>query len=405
VLRDNFQQVRALSAMQALAVPMLDTHARLMRAWEQQGRLNRAIEFLPDEEGLAERRAKKLGMTRPELAILLAYGKIALNDEVMASRLPDDLYLQAELQAYFPGPLVERFRNRLHEHPLRRNLIATTVSNAVINRTDPTLTLRLGDETGASASEIAAAHWAAWDAFQLGSLWGQVESLPSSVTAPIQLGMLAEISRLCERSTRWLLQHRRRPLDIGEAVSFFRPGVERVATEMSQLLSGEERHAIEQAASKLQAAGVPAELSARVAGVGPTFAALDVTQVSAQSGQDVGEVAAVYFELGSRLHLHWLRDRILELPRNERWSSLARAALRDDLYGLQSALTASVLTYGDAAGPIDADGCLDAWSEAAGQPLRRCMQVLEDIRATQSWDVAILSVPLRELRSVISSMP
>ena len=407
VLRDNFEQVQTLSAMQALAAPMLDTHARLMRAWEQLGRLNRTVEFLPDEEALAERRSKKLGMTRPELAILLAYGKISLYDQVLASTLPDDLYLQAELEKYFPHPLVKRFRGRLHEHPLRREIIATTVSNAVINRTDPTLTLRLGDETGASASEIAAAHWAAWDAFRLGDLWAQVEALPNSVPAPSQLEMLAGISRLCERSTRWLLQHRRRPLDVGEAVSFFRPRIERVTAEMPRLLSGEDRDALERSASSCRADGVPGDLADRVAGLGSAFAALDVAEVAVQIGRNETDVAAVYFGLGSRLHLHWLRDRIFELPRNERWSSLARAALRDDLYGLQSALTALVLTdrSGGEAGQagLDADARIEAWTKAAGQPLQRCMQVVEDIRAAESWDVAILSVPLRELRSVINA--
>ena len=405
VLRDNFEQVQTLSAMQALAVPMLDTHARLMREWEQQGRLNRGVEYLPDEEALAERRAKKQGMTRPELAILLAYGKIALYDHVLASTLPDDPYLKAELEAYFPHPLVKRFRNRLHEHPLRRDIIATAVSNAVINRTDPTLTLRLGDETGASPHEIAAAHWAAWDAFRLGELWARVEALPNSVPAPNQLEMLAEISRLCERSTRWLLQHRRRPLDVGETVSFFESRVERVTSEMPRLLRGEDRDALDRSAARFRTAGVPDDLASLVAGLGAAFAALIVAEVTVQSGRTEAEVAAVYFGLGARLHLHWLRDRIFELPRNERWSSLARAALRDDLYGLQSALTALVLNHGNREAPMDADERIEAWCKAAGQPLQRCMQVIDDIRAAESWDVAILSVPLRELRSVINAAP
>jgi len=276
------------------------------------------------------------------------------------------------------------------------------VSNGVINRTDPTLTLRLGDETGATPDEIAAAHWAAWDAFDLGELWAGVETLPNIVPAPIQVEMLADISRLCERSTRWLLQHRRRPLDVGDTVSFFRPRVEQVTTEMPRLLSGEDRDALERSAAKFRGAGVSDDLAGRVAGLGSAFAALDVAEVAVQSGRGEAEVAAIYFGLGSRLHLHWLRDRIFELPRNERWSSLARAALRDDLYGLQSALTALVLKRSDGAG-IDAEGRIDAWCQAAGQPLQRSLQVIDDIRAAESWDVAILSVPLRELRSVINS--
>jgi glutamate dehydrogenase len=140
-----------------------------------------------------------------------------------------------------------------------------------------------------------------------------------------------------------------------------------------------------------------------VAGLGSAFAALDVAEVAVQSGQNEAEVAAVYFGLGARLHLHWLRDRIFELPRNERWSSLARAALRDDLYGLQSALTALVLNHSD--GAVDPDDRVQAWCKEAGQPLQRTMQVIDDIRAAESWDVAILSVPLRELRSVINAAP
>jgi glutamate dehydrogenase len=328
-----------------------------------------------------------------------------LYDHVLASKLPDDPYLQSDLEDYFPRPLVKRFRDRLHEHPLRREIIATAVSNGVINRTDPTLTLRLGDETGAAADEIAAAHWAAWDAFDLGVLWAGVETLPSSVPAPTQLEMLADISRLCERSTRWLLQHRRRPLDVGETVSFFRPRVEQVTAEMPRLLSGEDRDALERSSAKFRTAGVPEDLADRVAGLGSAFAALDVAEVAVQSGRSEAEVAAVYFGLGSRLHLHWLRDRIFELPRNERWSSLARAALRDDLYGLQSALTALVLKRSDVGAATDTDGRIEAWCQAAGQPLQRSLQVIDDIRAAESWDVAILSVPLRELRSVVNAAP
>ncbi len=402
VLRDNYKQTQTLSAMQALAAPMLDTHARLIRVWEQQGRLNRAVEFLPDDEALAERRAQRLGLTRPELAVLLAYGKIAVYDEILASTLPDDPYLEAELEAYFPSPLVERFRNRLPEHRLRREIITTSVSNAVLNRADPTLVLRLSDETGASAPEIAAAHWAAWEAFRLGELWAQVEELDSRVPAQIQLDLLAGISRLGERSARWLLHHRRRPLDIGEVVSFFRPGLERVTAELPRLLRGVDRDGLERAASKLQEAGVPRELADKIAGLGPAFAALDVAQVAEQSG-DVYKVAAVYFGLGTRLHLHWLRDRILELPRDERWSSLARAALRDDLHSLQSALTASVLQYGDGREASDADEQIEAWVTAAGRPLQRCVQVVEDIRIAESCDLATLSVALRELRSLVQA--
>jgi glutamate dehydrogenase len=322
VLRHNYDQTQTLSAMQALAAPMLDTHARLMRAWEQQGRLNCAVEFLPDEEALAERRARQPGLTRPELAVLLVYGKIALYDEVLASSLPDDPYLQAELQAYFPRHLVERFRDRVGEHRLRREIIANAVSNAVLNRADPTLMMRLGDETGASAAEIAAAHFAAWECFRLGELWAQVQELDNRAPAPTQLAMLAELSRLGERSTRWLLRHRRRPLHILDTVSFFRPGVERVIAELPRLLHGADRDALDRTASKLREAGVPVGLAYGVAGLGPAFAALDVAQVTEQSGHGEADVAAVYFGLGARLHLHWLRDRILELPRDERWSSL-----------------------------------------------------------------------------------
>ncbi len=340
-------------------------------------------------------------MTRPELAVLLAYGKIALYDEVLASSLPDDPYLQAELQAYFPRHLVERFRDRLGEHRLRREIIANAVSNAVLNRADPTLMMRLGDETGASAAEIAAAHFAAWECFRLGELWAQVQELDNRAPAPTQLAMLAELSRLGERSTRWLLRHRRRPLDIVETVSFFRASVERVIVELPRLLRGADLDALDRTASKLREAGVPVGLAYGVAGLGPAFAGLDIAQVTEHSEHREADVAAVYFGLGARLHLHWLRDRILELPRDERWSSLARAALRDDLSGLQSALTASVLQYGAAGDTLDADERIQAWTAAVGRPLQRCMQVVEDIRAANSWDLAILSVALRELRSVI----
>jgi glutamate dehydrogenase len=401
VLRDSYTQTQALSLARAQAPGMLDVHDRLIRSLEQAGKLDRALEALPDAEAIDDRATAREGLTRPELAVVLAYSKITLYAALLESDLPEDPYLSRELAAYFPAPLPERFREQMECHHLRREIIATHVTNSLVDRAGTTFVFRLGEDTGAPASDIARAYTIAREVFDVPRFWADVEALDNVVSAETQLGMLLEARRLVERATRWLLRNRRRPLDIAAEVSRFGAGAGALSEALPDSLVEDERAASDSQVSELVAAGVPETLAARVASMAAMFAALDVVEVASATGRPVDDVAALHFLLGGRLHLHWLRDQIAALPRSNRWEAMARAALRDDLFSLHAELTADVLREGPAEGTAAAR--LDAWMAANATPVGRCLEILGDITTAGTYDLATLPVALREVRNLIQS--
>jgi glutamate dehydrogenase len=397
VLRDNYEQNQALSQAQAQA--LLYEQAGFIRRLEQAGKLNRVIEFLPDDEGLAERRTARLGLARPELATLLAYSKITLYEELLASDLPDAPELESELIRYFPTPVRERAAEPMRSHRLRREIIATRVTNRVVNRMGSTFVYRLGEETGAAAEDIVRAFTAGLEMFDVGLLWADIEALDVRVAVETQLAMLDQTNRLVERATRWLVRHRRPPLDITATVAHFAPGVSTLMRELPRLLTDTDRDELEQASVNLANKGVPTELALRIAGLGMLFSALDMVESTHASNLAVETVAGMYFALGTQLRLHWLRDQILALPLGNRWHSLARAALRDDLYELHSALATAVLQTSQP--QLDARERIEAWMAQNRAPVERWLQVLSDIKAGETYDVATLTVAVHGLENLI----
>jgi glutamate dehydrogenase len=401
VLRDSYTQTQALSLAGAQAPGMLDVHDRLIRSLEQAGRLDRALEALPDAEEIERRTTERLGLTQPELAVVLAYSKITLYAALLESDLPEDPYLSRELTAYFPPPLPERFSQQMGRHHLRREVIATHVTNSLVDRAGTTFVFRIGEDTGAPPSDIARAYAIAREVFDMPRFWDDVEALDNVVSADTQLAMLLEARRLVERSTRWLLRNRRRPLDIAEEISRFAAGARDLSGALPEILAESERASWTEHVGELVSAGVPEPLAARVASMAELFAALDVVEVASATARPVDEVAALHFLLGGRLHLHWLREQIAQLPRSNRWEAMARAALRDDLFSLHAELTADVLTESPAEGT--AEGRLDAWTAANATPVGRCLEILGDIRTAGTYDLTTLPVALREVRNLIRS--
>src|ERR687896_2513730 len=230
---------------------MLDVHDRLMRSFEQTGRLDRALEALPDAESVAERRTAGLGLTQPELAVLLAYSKITLYAALLDSDLPEDPALTPELAGYFPAPLPERFADRLERHRLRREIVATRATNGIVDRAGITFVFRLQEDTGAGPADIARAYAVARDVFDMRRLWADVEALDLEVDATVQIEMLLEARRLVERATRWLLRSRPRPLDIGAEIDRFAAGAAAVAEALPGVLVPGEREEIEARVAEL----------------------------------------------------------------------------------------------------------------------------------------------------------
>jgi glutamate dehydrogenase len=275
------------------------------------------------------------------------------------------------------------------------------VANELVDRAGTTFVFRLQEETGAAAGTLARAYAVAREVFGLPAFWTDVEALDNQVDAHVQLEMLIAGRRLVERSTRWVLRARQPSIDIAAAVSHFAPGAAIVASSLASFLDKGDLVLWQAKRDTLSAAGVPPELARRVAGMPWAFPALDIVEVAQATGRDVEGVAGVYFRLGGCLELNWLRDRIAELPRANRWHALARSALRDDLYSLHRALTQDVLGAAPVGGRPDADAQIDAWTTANAGPVERTRAMLADIRGTRVFDLTTLPVALREVRNLL----
>ena len=398
VLRDNRFQTQSLSVNGRIASQALDAHQRFIQFLEKIGRLNRALEFLPTDEQIAERRAKGLGLTSPERAVLLAYSKIWLYDEVVASPLPDDPWVATALGRYFPKALRERFAAYMPRHPLKREIIATYVINSMINRVGGTFVHRLLERAGARPDEIVRAYLLTREAFGFVDLWVAIEALDKVVDDSVQSAMLIDSGRLIERATAWFLRSRRLGEDMAATIAHFAPQVGAIAARLPELLDAAERARIEAAAAAYVAKGVPVELASRVVALDTLYATLDIVEVADAVKRPVETVAAVYFELATRLALSWLREKIATLPGDAHWQTLARSAMQDDLANLQRTISAEALANGvDLA---ESGKLVAAWEGRNQRNIQRVAQIVGELRAASAVDTAMLSVALRELRNL-----
>jgi glutamate dehydrogenase len=401
VLGDNDGQTRALYIAAAQAAAMRDVHLRYLDELERSQGLDRGLEQLPTGDELRDRAQTGGGLTMPELAVVLAYSKIALFGGLLASDVPEDPFLGRELEQYFPEVLRSRYPDQIREHPLRREIIATRVTNSVVDRAGTTFVFRLAEETGMAAPDVARAHTAAQEIFGLRKLWAQIAALDDVVGSDIQTTLLLEVRRLAERATRWLLRNRTQPLDIAATTEFFQPGVRELALIVPELVAEDRRRMLERMVAGHIGDGVPEDLAWEVVPLADLISALDITTVARAISRPVGDVAEVYFALGEYLKLDWLRGRILDLPRDDRWQNLARAALREDLHVVHSALAAEVLRTSAPTGRGHEH--VGGWVATIEAAADRCLRMLGDIMNSGRFDLATLSVALREIRTLVQA--
>ncbi|MBE0622422.1 MAG: NAD-glutamate dehydrogenase [Burkholderiales bacterium] len=398
VLRDNTFQTQSLSVTGRIAPQLLEQQARFIRALERAGRLNRAIEFLPSDDEIAERKAARLGLTAPERAVLLAYSKMQIYDELLASDIPEEPTIATALERYFPKALRQRYERQIQSHQLRREIIATHVTNSMVNRVGSTFVNRMREETGARTDEVVRAYLVTRDAFGMVPFWQQVEALDLKIADDVQSAMLIDAGRLIVRVTLWLLRNRRHLGDIASAIGYFQPGIERLGAMLPHALAPSERQGYDQTSARYVEAGAPDALAALLAGFDTLPAALDLVEVGDALGRDVESVAQAYFALGGWLEFPWLRTKVASLPSASHWQTLAKAALRDDLAGMQRQLTADALRSD--AGKGDAQQAIAAWEQGNRPLLERCRQVHAELRAHKTLDLAMISVAMKELRNI-----
>jgi glutamate dehydrogenase len=398
VLAHNYAQNLALANSVYQAPQMVHVHADWMERLSDAGVLDREIEFLPTDEEMESRRSAHKGLTSPELCTMLAWTKIALESEILASVLPDDPYLSDRLIGYFPRPLQETYAEAMRGHRLHREIVATVVVNEFVNQSGISCYHRLSGETGAGAADVVRAQIAARTIFSAAPLDAAIRALDHQIDAGMQTRLRMEVRTLVERATRWLVNNRRRPVDIAAAVDVFAAGVRQVQDALPTLLERRDREAYQGRLEHYAAADVPEDLALAVAVLPAAYAALTIVQTAARESRDPIEVAGVHFALGQQLGLDRLLTRIVELPRDDRWQTMARAALRDDMHAIHAQLTADVLDGGsqDATNPSE---LVRAW-ERGNRGVAESVKTLRSITAGRP-DLARMSVGLRVVRGLL----
>jgi len=395
VLRDNYQQTQAISVISQMAARDLDRHQRLIRAMERTGDLDRRLEYLPDDEEIADRLSQKKGLTRPEIAVIFAYAKNVTYRELLDSNLPDDPQLAEDLVRYFPKPLQQRFPDAIAAHRLRREIVATSVTNSMINRAGPSFMTEMRHRTGLPAAEIARAYTITREVFGLRALWNAVEGLDGKIAAAMQTRMLVETGRTVERMTEWFLRNEAHPLDITSSIEGYRSCILTLADKLGEVLDADQLAEVRARASRFAGPGVPEDLSFRIGQLKTLSAGCDIVRLGLVADTGVLDTGRIYFGIGGRFGLDWLRSAANRIPSDNQWHRMALLAIIDDLWGLQTALSAKVLT-GHGAGP----DAIQAWVAGHMEASARVDQLLQELRQMPQLDLAMLAVVNRELRNL-----
>jgi len=399
VLRDNYEQTQAISLTHTIGESQLDSQARFMRGLEKAAKLDRAIEGLPDDETIAERHAQSIGLTRPEIAVLLAYAKLVLYEDLLKSDLPDDPQLLDDLILYFPDDLRTRFHAAIERHKLRREIIATVVTNAMINRVRPTFAWQMCDETGKPPADIARAFIIMRESFDLRAIWSEIEALDNQLPASVQLDMMISVALLLERAILWLLRSSYEKLDVAASIAEFRPRIAAIQENLVQILPASMLATVRVREAELTVDGIPEDLARRVASLDVMTSAMDIVRIARRdASHGVEDVARVYFGVGARLSLDRLRSASANIAAETPWQKSALAALIDDLFNYQSTLASRVISETDgSANPVD------AWLSVRPRVVERVDQTMNELRASSAVHLAMLTVASRQLRALVES--
>lgn len=401
VLKNNYRQTQAISIASEDAATRLEEYRRLMNTLESEGKLNRALEFLPDDETLSERKLDKKGLTRPELSVLISYVKGDLKQTLIDSTLPDEPLLAGEMYKVFPRALTRQFSSELGEHQLRREIIATQIANDMVNHMGITFVEQLNQSAGADAASIALAWIIARDVFRIDNWWDRIEALDFHIPATLQMELMQDLMRLMRRSVRWLLRNRRAELSIQSHMERFADSAWAITAGLPDYLGEQARQSWEERHKNLLEAGLPRELASVVSGTGYLYSSLGIIEAREATGMPLKTVANLYFELGDRLDLTWFASAIADLQPASHWEALARESFREDLDWQQQALTTGVLKLAEK--PADVPACVESWMQQHEQLIDRWKSMLAELKNTREPEYAMFSVALRELLDLAQS--
>jgi len=397
VLRNNYLQTQALSMMEKLSGPRLGSKQHFISVLAEEGLLDRNLEFLPEDEELTNRRNEGKGMTRPELSVLLSYSKIRLYQQLLVSDVPEDPYLSGELIHYFPKPCQDRFSSHMNGHRLKREIIATQVTNSLVNRMGASFTLRMHEDTGAEPAQVAKAYTIARGIFEAREFWLKIEALDNKANSDLQITALLKMWNLLRQATRWLLNLPGSDLDIQEMVDRLAPGMKALKHSIRKSIPVKDIDTLDSQIQQFVDGAFPRSLATRTVMLDYEFPALEIVEIAAQREMDVKPVEKVFSSLGDSLNLRWLMRQVESLEVMGQWHAQARANLRDELFTQHHRLVEKILhAAGNERDPVA------TWIDRNRNYVQRSIDMMHDMRNSSEMDYATISVAIRSLAQLVN---
>ncbi|MGV0716959.1 NAD-glutamate dehydrogenase [Mycolicibacterium sp. XJ662] len=399
VLNDNKDQNDLMGTSRVNAASLLSVHARMIRDFVSDRGLNRELEALPSEKEINRRAEAEIGLTSPELATLMAHVKLALKDDVLASDLPDQEAFASRLPWYFPVKLREQFSSEIRGHELRREMVTTMLVNDVVDVSGITYVYRINEDVGVGPVDAVRSYAAVNAIFGISKRWREIRATADDgVPVAVTDRMTLDLRRLVDRAGRWLLNYRPQPLAVGAETNRFAANVEALTPRMSEWLRGDDKAIVSKNAEELTSQGIPKDLAYVTAAGLYQFSLLDVIDIADIIERDPDEVAETYFALMDHLGTDGLLTSVSRLPRDDRWHSLARLAIRDDIYGSLRTLCLDVLAGGE---PNESgEEKIAEWEMTNSSRVSRARRTLTEIYESGQHDLATLSVAARQIRSM-----
>jgi glutamate dehydrogenase len=401
VLSDNRLQTQAISIAYSQGIAAIDDQAQFLDKLEKTGFLNRKIEFLPSKKEIDKRQNDKIGLTRPELCVMLAYSKMDIYNHILASDLVKDKYFESELFSYFPKLMQEKFADEIAHHQLRNEIIATQITNFIVNRIGITFINQMCQDSGFGIVDVVKSFIIACGSFRLREIWEEIENLDGKIASHIQMQMFLSPNKLLERSVMWLLRNQSKG-NLSAIVTRFRKIADELSAVLSQVLAQASRESFERKIEKYHLNNVNRKLAGKVAAMDPVASAFDIAEISAASNFDLKTIAKIYFAVGTRFSLKWLRSRLNKQTPENYWQKLSSKTILEDLYSYQMRIAKRIVDFSCDDNKICEDNSLDSWIKSADFLVERFDSFISDLKAQPNPDLAMFIVALNRLKPLVS---
>jgi len=401
VLSDNRLQTQVISIVQSQGAGALGSQAQFLDTLEKSGLLNRKIEFLPSAKEIAKKQMDHVGLTRPELCVMLAYSKMDIYNKILASKLIDDEYFTEELFAYFPKLMQKKFADEIKNHQLRREIIATQITNFVVNRVGISFVNQMVQESGFDVVAVVKSLIITCDSFGLRKVWEDVENVDKTVASHIQMQMFLSAHKLLERSMSWLL-HNKASGDLTTIVTRFKKIVSELSKILTQVLAEASRDSYERKVERYVLNNVEASLARKIAAMDPIASAFDITEISAKSKFDIKAIAKIYYAVGTRFSLKWLRSKLTELSADGYWQKLSSKTIIEDLYLFQMKIAQEIVDSNCKKDDICDIESMQSWIEKSKLLVERYDNFILDLKAHPNPDMSMFVVALNRIKPLVN---